>query len=389
MKLRRPPLRGLAALCAAAALASCNMPPTFGPEYYDAGRNFIAARSLAAPTPTADSAGGTDPDPSAVWDWSWRGQTGTLNEHPYMVLAAADPGPDGAEPAWRLELANLAANPSFALNLAPWVVSATESSVASVGGADPAAIHGNSMRITIGDSRFGQVSADANLFADGAWAPATKNYLLAFNVSEGGALRAASGDSYAPESLQNLAWPSAGRVYVPADLGIGYDSAGSRRFYLSRQPAGDSSIDDIHAIRSDLDASLWSLSLRLRQEDTTPRLVPGLYAFSVWVKRPVGYSYPDDPTRGDSTLYAAKYLTLRLVNLVRNTTVAEAIFDVSAYADWTRVALFVPFTSPLDFTEGADGQILRLDISPMNRLRPEAGAVLISRPELRYYVDGF
>lgn len=376
------------ALVGLAALAvGCNLPPSFGPEYRDSTTNFIASSLLMAPTVGADSMNGTDLDPSAVWDWSWRGRTGNTFE--YMILSdnGSSTAPGGIGDEWLLSAENLAVNPVFSSASTGW--SDFGGAASSLVTPPPDAINGKSLKITVDDPGTDYVEVTDSLFDDSDTA-GIKNYLISFNAhsSENIRFKAFPG-SYNAENLQNPLWSGDGRYLLPASESEGFSNTSSTYLAFSGLSGTGYSLDDIHAIRSDVDVRRWSLSIRLRAADTSPSLVPGTYEFSVWVKEPAGYYTADDPARGDDPKYAAMNLTLRMFNIATNTSIAEESFSIKTYSSWTRIVLRMPSGNTLDFSETDPSQILELSISPMDPERPEAGAVLIAEPQLRYYIDGY
>jgi hypothetical protein len=154
------------------------------------------------------------------------------------------------------------------------------------------------------------------------------------------------------------------------------------------------SFDDVLAVRSDVPLWKWSLVLRLGLDDTYPSLVPGYYEFSLWVEKPAGYLFSTEAGRGDNTNYASRFITLRMIQTdgtVRQ-TVAEESFDLTALAaGWNKVALRMPSGSNFSFPETASGQVIELSISTLHvdQNKVEPGAILIARPSLNFYLNGY
>ena len=133
---------------------TCDLPPTFGPEYYNEETNYIAASALAAPPLATDTGSTISLNSSGIWDWSWRGITG--NTYQYMTMAEAgtvgsavtqDAYALAADAAvWRLELVNLFINGNFeqALTSASFIASPAAAVNITTTGAKPNSTRRNS-----------------------------------------------------------------------------------------------------------------------------------------------------------------------------------------------------------------------------------------------------
>ncbi|PKL26354.1 MAG: hypothetical protein CVV47_00010 [Spirochaetae bacterium HGW-Spirochaetae-3] len=383
---RREPLkrlrsRAIAAVgcgAIAALVVTCDMPPSFGDEYRDSSTNFIAAHSLTEPPLATDLV--TPLDSLALWDWAWRGQTVDIFE--YMTLdmtTYAGTGPGGTD-AGLLETVNLAVNPSFSGGLTTgWSASA----LASISGAGT--IHGSALQGTtpsatdyvyIGDTLFSDASATAH------------SYTLSFNATGTTGLRYIESGYF---DLQTPSWSATG----PSSILVSNISTGTSQVIgLTNSGVGNFVFDDVSAIRADVPATKWSMVLRLSPVDTQPSLAPGIYEFSLYVKRPPTHFFSTDATRGDDEDYASRFVTLRMTQTTGSDvqTIAMKSYDLTALADpdvWTELTLRMPSGSNFTFDEDTETQVIELSISPMNPSAPEAGAVLIANPSLMFYIDGY
>lgn len=370
-----------------ALLAACNFPLTFGDDYRDSSINFIADRVLTTP-PAATIDELTLPlDTLALWDWGWRAQTG--NDYQYMTAVELAPGtgPGGSGNAWLLEAVNLAVNPTFVADTAGWAPG--NGAVIS----RDLAIHGNTLRIDPG-LFSGYASIIPIGFFDDLAAPTLSHaYTLSLNAAGSlglSGLKFIETDvlPYPQDLLQPAGWIGSG----PFSISISGVAAPYTHTLAFTHTEAHFQFDDISAIRTDVLPTKWSLVLRLGLADTEPALVPGIYEFSVYVRRPPSHTFSTDPARGDSPDYAARFVTLRLTQTSGGIvqTVAVQSFDISALPDtWNRLALRMPSGSNFTFPESTTGGAIELSISPMNPSFPEAGAVLIANPSLHFYIDGY
>lgn len=398
-KHRRPISRCMAFLSAAIAASlavACDwFPESFGPEYSNTATNYIEAYPIGAPSVTANAAGGTAVELPAVWDWAWRGKTSNAFEYMTIVdeggvgadITAGAYTLPGSATAWRIELVNLAANPAFgAADISPWAVHGVATAVRTSTGA----ISGNSLRIQSPSKEDDRVSINGNFFSD---IDLNEHiYQLSFNLLNAATFRYEEGAFFVLTSLQNPSWSLDKRYFLPLPQISGFSSSLSKNLFMVDENSSSFKIDDMHAIRTDVTTDRWSLALRLRAADTTPALVPGLYEFAVWVKKPDDCFFPTESGRGDSEAYASTSASIRIAHIGTDTmrTLAAGTYDIAELGSgWHRVALRMPATAPLSFAEGGGDQLLELSVSPGNPLAPEAGALLVSSPSLHYYINGF
>ncbi len=363
----------LAALFAVILLASCDFPPTFGAEYRDSERNFLADRALELPPPETDWGAATALDAPGIWDWGWRGRTNSNYAYATFVQSL-EPGPAGQQ-VWLLTLANLSVN----------AVCSTTSGFTANGTSNitnEARIDSQSLKINASGTT-GYVSINSALFADND--ATTKNYQLSFMADNAGSFRFYSGSAFSTSELQNPGWLSSGFFVLPYLISTA--PLNHNAIYTN---GADVYIDDLLAVRADINIRFWSLRMILRHSDTSPVLVPGLYEFAVWVKKPAGYTYPVETGGDGSTNYASRFVTLRMVRLADNATLAEETFDLSSLpAGWNLLKVRIPQNKSLDFSETDDEPILSVEILPLDPLRPSPGAVLIAEPTLRFYINGY
>ena len=356
---------------------SCNFPPTFGPEYQDPTINFIAERVITIPPSATDPGTTVLLDTPATWDWGWRGRTG--NTYEYMKLeTSAEPGPDAQSTPWLLRIVNLAENQTCT-DTDHWQAFGTDASISN-----QSALHGTALKINATKESY--IKAENSLFKDIDANP--KSYRISLLVSNANSFRFFNGEIYQTIDLQNPAWTQTGFYTVPFLLTN--IATGSGSFIAFATGGTDVFIDEIHLIRADIDLHKWSLKLILRQTDTSPVLVSGKYKFSLFVKKPNGYTFPSEDGRGNSSDYAVQYITLRLIQLTNNSTLAEQTFDLSEISSaWNRITIEFPDEKSLHFTEGTAEPILAIEIIPFSLQKPFAGALLIASPELNYFINGY
>jgi hypothetical protein len=369
-------------------VAACDFPPTFGSEYKNSSANFIADRVLAEPP-----AAGADIliyplDALASWDWAWRGQTGAGNTYQYMnaIDQGAGTGPGGSGNAWLLEAVNLAVNPAFAGGATTgWAASGAFVSVI-------AAIHGNALNVD-NVTVHGFVHIDTGAFFDDISALLAHAYTISLNATGNNGLSGlryleTEPALYTTTDLQPAGWSGAG----PFSISLSGVTNATTRTLTFTHIEPHFQFDDISAIRTDVLPSKWSLVLRLGTTDTEPALVPGIYEFSLDVRRPPTHTFSTDAARGDSVDYASRFVTLRMTQTAGGViqTVAVQSFNISSLPDtWNRIVLRMPSDSNFTFPESTTGGAIELSISPMNPAIPEAGAVLIANPSLQFYIDGY
>ncbi|HOX93141.1 MAG TPA: hypothetical protein PLC54_09450, partial [Spirochaetales bacterium] len=201
--------------------------------------------------------------------------------------------------------------------------------------------------------------------------------------------------SYATEFLQPLSWTDGKPNAVSFYAGT---SASARRLLFTKGDASSLYVDDISALRTDVDVKRWALCIRLGVQDTSPSLVPGLYSFSVWVKKPAGYDFSTDTGRLDNANYAARYISLSMIQFIGGSTQSTSrvwnISDTSVVADpsaWTKLELRLSPSAPFSFRENATGQVLELRIACTGTqgVELEPGSILIAQPSLNFFKDGY
>jgi len=360
-------------------LAGCNFPPTFSPEYKDSTINFIQDRAIEVPPPATDDGSTVALDSPARWDWAWRGRTSSSFE--YMTLTgSAEPGPDSESAVWLLEIVNLSDN-AVSTATAGWQAVGSNATIASLSGS----LHGSALKINA--SEDSHIKALNSLYKDIDATP--HSYKMSLMLLNSNSFRFYSGSSFNKLEVQNFSWQS-DDTYNTIPLIITNIATSSSNFAALYTNGADVYIDDVHLIRADIELNRWALRLILRQNDTTPILVPGMYELTLYVKKPSGYTFPSEASCGDSNLYASQYIKLRMVQVTDNSILAEEIFDMSANsAEWNQLRLRFPKGKALKFSEGTDESILAIEILPFSTAKPFAGAVLIAKPELHFYINGY
>ncbi len=357
-------------------VAGCDFPPTFGPEYRDSTINFIEERIIEEAPPATDDGSTVPLGSPAKWDWGWRGRTNSTFQ--YMTLTqSAEAGPDSTSTVWLLELVNLANN-AVCTATTGWQATGTNATVTT------ASLHAVGLKINASENSYVK-TLDA-LFKDISANP--HSYIMSLMIANSNSFRFYSGTNFNKLEVQNFSWQEDDYYTIPLMLtNIATSSLNYAALYTN---GADVFIDDVHLIRSDIDLNRWSLRLILRQADTSPILVPGTYDFTLYVKKPSGYTLPSEASRGDSTAYASKFIKLRMVQLTDNSILAEEIFDISTLpAGWNKLILRFPRGKALKFTEGTDASILAIEILPFSTAKAFAGAVLIAKPELHFFINGY
>ncbi len=398
------------AVVVAMAAWGCDWPPTFGPEYYNTGTNYIAALPLAAPPPASDDGSTVAQDPSAValdssarWDWSWRGKPATGNAYEYMSLtpmdatnaAATDDGytlASGA-PVWRLELSNLFLNGDFETGLD---MSAFDKSINSTFGISAVTpIHGNSLDIDIGNEVDDYVYFHMDkLLDDIATTAVGGTYQLRmllgnpviFNFRD--ALPTEIGASTTLTATPD----ETGSLFITQRF-TGFDQ---NYVFVVVTENDKVTLDEVRAVRTDIEPYL---RLLLDPADTSPTLVKGQYEFSVWMRTSEADKAFNDASRIDQP-YAARNATLRLRQVAYSLDAATGLGSldptvsstttVAVDSTWRRFAVRLEKPNNMeDFDEGTPHPVLELAIAPTLEDPMDAGAVLIAAPELNFYIRGF
>lgn len=360
------------------SVACCNFPPTFDASYRDPTINFIRERTLQAPPPPTDYGSTVPLDSPARWDWAWRGRTNSPFQ--YMTLTpSGETGPVSGSTVWLLELVNLAAN-SVCTATTGWQATGTDATLVCTTGS----LHGDALKIKASENSY--IKTMDALFQD-----ITTNqhsYYLSIMIKNSNSFRFYTGNNFNKLEVQNFSWQHDDYYTIP--LIISSIATGSTNFGALYTNGADVFIDDVHLIRADIDLNRWALRLILRQTDTEPILVPGMYEFTLYVKKPSGYTFPSESNRGDSNLYASHFVKLRIVQLTNNSILAEKIFTISELSQgWNKLIVRFPQGKALNFTEGTSISLLALEILPFSTARPFAGAILIANPELHFFINGY
>ena len=396
-----------AILTAILATAGCDLPPSFGPEYEDPTLNFIAALPLEAPPAAGDASG---LDAPAVWDWAWRGDGPLRAGNAYQYMSLLDAGAVGTAVVsgaytlaatagtWRMELVNLFELGDFETfaegsTAIPGMDHKAGASIGIVEEPDALAIHGKSVFLSsnnnarlftifdFADPAAGLADASDASITNGKYsfmattlsAPPTLRFLVSDPLSaemDDGYYCSVDNDRFLVRDITGLA------IAAPFLLG----SASSYQF----------SMDDIRVARTDIDPGLV---LRLRPGDSSPGLVTGYYEFSLWARIPDDAKSDADDGRTDES-YPARSVTLVMLQVGFLDDSTEAMQVKASFATssaWTRLALRMPEGSNLHrFDEASDETVLELYAYPAaDPNDPEPGVVLISSPELRFFMNGY
>ncbi|MFH2116082.1 MAG: hypothetical protein ABIJ86_16390 [Spirochaetota bacterium] len=386
-KITTPTARAsLVALAFAGLLAlvgACDLPESFGPEYYDSSINYIDAFPLSAPGPDLDSLNRSDLNLSAAWDWGWRGIMD--NTYAYMTLTqdTVSDAPPGGGSVWSLGLANLFRNGTFETapesgDLAPSTAEAFWSKETAL--ADP--IHGSGLWLeTKADN--GQIDfIMPNLLQD---TPSDDfEYFIRFMVD-----REISDFVYTAGPTESRT-SSSNKSVVINDFLSGF---GTGNFSFGPAIINPLTVDEVRVVRADEKDSMY-LRLLLAPRDTYPTLVPGYFEFSVWVKTPDdAYRFDDHTNRNivPDAPYAVPTVTLGIRQLAGTDGAmggGSATFPVPA--NWSQLKLRLPVGSNLQrFDESSDTSVIELYMVPGDTATPDAGALLIADPSLNFYINNY
>jgi len=393
-------------LAGTVALASCDLPATFGPLYSDTGRNWIGHIAVSEPPAASD----VDLDISARWDWAWRGKTG--NDYQYMTLTEAGTTPavtDGAHklavdtPAWRLELSNLFVNGTFEEAFDATAYSPSIGSIVAV--SDGNAIHQKSLRIDLGIDADDYVAWLMEKLVADVSAVSGHRYQLNMLLGQSVTLRYRhaplldidEADSFDATPVSTA--DSRGSLFI-ADSFTGFQTGSAGEAFAVNAPL-QVTVDEVRAVRTDIDPSLrlllapWDTdpSPTYDDEDQDTRLTPGQYEFSVWLRIDDADRYFDDASRVAQP-YAAKNVTLRMRQVSYEEGALEPKTSISAVvtvdATWRRYAVRMADPSNMDyFDDMTPHPVMELSIAPTLLAPRDAGAVLLAAPELNFYKDGF
>lgn len=387
------------AVIAFAALSTCDLPPSFGDEYFDTGTNFIAAYPLSAPPVAGADTVLYPPGMPAAWDWAWRDTTGDTFE--YMALT--DEGTSGgasdggftlpaSETSWRLELVNLMPDPAYFESLNDLDIPTGWEYVVATG-------------VSIGITT-GSRGKELLLVSEGTnWVGFNPNDIV--NFFKTAPLPIARYSFFARTTtaapLFNIAIASNTNFSGPADI-IRTDILALKSFRIEsvdhrvkfgKDNAGEQQtirLDETRALRVDIDG-LLRLRLLLRPGDTNPDLVPGYYEFSVWVRIPDDALLPSDDTGRTANPGAAlaaskvKLAMTQLLFLDGSGTPSSKSGSFPVSANWSRLALQMESGSNFDrFDESTTEPVVELSIYPFSSNDTiDAGALLIAAPMLRFF----
>lgn len=381
---------------------SCDLPPTFGDEYYDDSANFVAAYPFASPTASADSKGATELGTTGAWDWAWRGQAG--NAFAYMSVAedgtagvdVADSGSGFAlastETAWRLSLANLASNPFFEGGTSDgWEAINTASKTITMGGPPYRherylALQSQSAPPTYDWAGFNP--SFPGFILDGA---ASGEFRLCFFAPQ-------QGIKYLVDSQTGVSFSDPKTVieiddYKRALEPFTITDADTRVMFAKSNGGQTLDVDDVRIVRHDL-KELSSLRLYLAPADTTPSLVPGKYEFSVWVRRPpdaLAYSSADRAYDPDAEFAATKVtLVMRQVGFLDDVSAPYYFAETYDVGDgWARLSVRMGDGNMARFDETSSEPVLELAIYPFDPVDMDSGSIQVAAPSLRFFVDGY
>lgn len=395
------PILILAALIALAG-AACELPPSFGPEYDDTTINFIASLPLAAP-PAYNAA--TELDQSAVWDWAWRGQTGTT-PFEYMTLNPA--GTVGTtvtsggfslasdEPVWRMELVNLAGDPY--LEVGPH--SGWESiGVASITPEYLAGSHGRFLKLTSNNDHWAGFNPNfAGFILDDPSIQTGATYRFAAHTTKTVPIRYIIGNQTGVTFGEaRSATPILNEVVLET---FPVDGLDIWAMFAVDNAYQEVDLDDIRIARYDT-AERSGLRLRLRPADTYPDLAPGKYEFSLWIRIPDDtLPFDDDPGRKgltgstEATMpFASKTVRLEMRQigfLEPRVTPLRFFYSFDTSSVWQRIALRMGDGNMERFILGSDDAVIELFIYPYDTIATiSPGSLLIAAPSLRYFRDGY
>jgi hypothetical protein len=411
----------LAVACIASLAASCDLfnPPDPFPAY--AGVNLLADYdfTLASKRATLTQNPATPPfvsnadplDVPAKWDWSWRGRMG--DDFQYMT-ATPMPGEfsDGTTTgdALKIELVNLAVNGDFEGN-SPGDISVTgwstppaptltpNASIEIITAPDTKAINGNTLKITAAPKAGSMLQLQTLMLPE-------VSTLAAFPFFLHGEVRAYSG-----VSLTNIFYKPVDYIADPAlpdyidSWFKDFDNQNSGSFIIRESSLSEISsssplwllfgsdfgmeayFDELRLIRFSNDprfSSDYSLRLLLRPTDCDPVLIPGRYRLSLWIKRP---DFTRLPTEAGANPYASAKLNMEYRQLWGT---PGSLFSVPASpsTSWQQISGEATIGDNISiFPEGTTSPVFEIRIIPTDPLTPDAGSVLIAKPEL-YFLSG-
>ena len=390
-----------AAVAVLITFSTCELPLSFGPEYFNTATNFIAGRPLAL-TPLASDHGTDIPlGSTGIWDWAWRGNTGD----PFDYMELTNEGPSGGasdggfilpatETAWRLELVNLMPDPAYfeTMNdldvLDDWLIGGVGASIAIN---QTASSRGKELLlVSEGHSWVG--FNPLTMFKTAPLPDALYSFYARTTTVP---------PIYNVETASDISYTKLSRIIRSDILGIENFAIPStdHRFKFGKENPGEIqtiSLDEVRALRVDLVES-WRLRLLLTPEDTIPSLVPGYYEFSIWVRVPDDALTPEDAVgrmlTPEAALAASRIrLAMTQVAFLEGSDTPSSVtesFPVSG--SWKRWALRMAPRSNFDrFNEGTDEAVIELAIYPFaSNEAIDAGAILIAEPSLRFFANGY
>lgn len=417
----------LLAAGAATLALSCQWPDPYPSQYYDTSYNFISDRGFDAFI--GDDSTGTSPEETpGSWDFAWRGTTGTTGfsgpdgEYPYMTLSqatdigtgiASDVGtvPDGLAadaPIYRLSYANLFVDGDFGEGAGGTGYSAWSGYYETTGldpgnvisflaSGDPLAIHEDSLRLDLTQYNWARLALD-NCFLDDA-TTTQASYFLGFRYyadeaitgSEGG-FNTSADPTDATDPLSNWSGLSVSGGSSPAYAALTSPElagSGGNGLWLTSSSSNTLRIDDIVAARADVTPRLRMLLRPTDVAESDTPLLPGRYAFSVWVAADASASDPDASSAAEP--YRSRFITLKLAPVDAGAGGSiEETFDLSDLnpGEWRKLTVSLDATA-LTFDESATDPVMELRISFECRdstlsLIPYPGALIIAAPSLNY-----
>jgi hypothetical protein len=386
MKLRGSKI-GVAIMVAVLVFFStCELPPSFGPEYYDSSINYIVAFPLAAPDAVYDSELREETGLPAAWDWAWRRKM--ENEFAYMSLTPAGENRLGGGPAWILELANLFANGTYEAEL-------TEGQYGTVGAnvsitREFGQINGTSLKIATDPQTYARMNMAAILIDEPV--DSFEYYIrLLVEPKSTFSFRSLSGPgtTQEPDGIT-------GSLFL-TDAFSNFGALGPGFSIGSESSAFNLNIDEVRVVRADHQSDM-RLRLLLRPQDTYPTLVMGHYKFSLWARIPPGYLRFDDMDARNidsdtaNAPYAAPSITLT-INQLLSTAGGKGgnsfTFPISDI--WQKIELDLPRSSNIEiFNEKLTLPVLELSILPgAPGQAMDAGAVMIADPSLNFFLNNY
>ncbi len=427
-EIRRPralsriaPLVGGLAL--AASLFGCRLPSPYSSAYYDTSVNFIAGITLD----TFDTTGSAN----GKWTFSYLNNTSLATTYPYMTLeevgtvgSGAPTGLATTAKTYRLRIANLLKAGDFEpttsvpsptpvdsgwsapVPAANTVAGATNAAVLDLVSGDSKAevIHGKTLHVHlpqgVGSANPYEyavlpLTSGVSDLSDLSWSGTTADFPALYSILFNWQNNVEPVHFYVSPNDPVSSVADSNTPYITG-TGLAHGTfateaysfqraAGDRTKLIVGQQAAsaDLYLDDVRAIRSDLDLSL---KLSLMTTDTSPSLGSGYYRFSVWVK-------DDDAASDVAEPYRAQYVYLEMTNPVTDaqgsTTPVSIARPTAGWASWTQLTIDFPENNNLQITDTTK-PALELKISPCDYLgNKDTGNILISTPSLQFFINGY